>query len=66
MDPFPDSIEIAKRYTSADLRVGRIEDSQWPFEENYFDVITCLDVVEHLQHPEVFFQNVKNILLRMG
>jgi len=66
MDLFPDSIKIAERYTSADLRVGRIEDSQWPFEENYFDIITCLDVVEHLQRPEVFFQNVKKYIAENG
>jgi len=66
MDPFPISIKIAKRYTSADLRVGKIEDLPWPFEENYFDVITCLDVVEHLQYPEIFFENVKKYIVENG
>ena len=36
MDPFPNSINIAKKFTSADLRLGKIEDDSWPFEENYF------------------------------
>lgn len=62
MDPFPNSIAIAKRYTSADLRVGKIEDLPWPFEENYFDVITCLDVIEHLQYPTIFFKNSKKYI----
>ena len=66
MDPFSDSIAIAKEYTSADLRVGKIEDLQWSFEEKCFDVITCLDVVEHLQYPEVFFQNVKKYIADKG
>lgn len=66
MDPFPDSIAIAKEYTSADLRVGNIEDLQWSFEENYFDVITCFDVVEHLQCPKVFFKNVKKYIADNG
>jgi len=66
MDPFPVSVNIAKKYTSAELRLGRIEDSSWPFEERCFDVITCLDVVEHLKNPEIFFINVKKYIAENG
>lgn len=66
MDPFPDSIAIAKRHISADLRISKIEDLQWSFEEKHYDVITCLDVVEHLQDPETFFQNVKKHIAENG
>jgi 2-polyprenyl-3-methyl-5-hydroxy-6-metoxy-1,4-benzoquinol methylase len=66
MDPFLISIGIAKKYTSADLRIGKIESLPWPFEENYFDVITCLDVVEHLKYPEIFFKNVKKYIVDNG
>jgi len=30
------------------------------------DVITCLDVVEHLSNPEIFFQNVKKYITDNG
>ena len=62
MDPYKDSINIARTYITADLQVGKIQDIPWPFPENYFDVITCLDVIEHLSNPAVFFENVKKYL----
>jgi len=62
MDPFPDSIEIARRYTSARIVQGDIRDDRWPVEENHFDAVTCFDVVEHLPEPGVFFENVKQVL----
>lgn len=55
MDPFPDSIEIAGRYTSARIERGDITDEEWPLEKGFFDVITCFDVVEHLMDPGIFF-----------
>lgn len=62
MDPFPDSIEIARRYTSARIVLGDIRDERWPVEEGFFDAVTCFDVVEHLTEPGVFFENVKPCL----
>jgi SAM-dependent methyltransferase len=62
MDPFPDSIEIAKRYTSARIFQGDIRDDRWPVQENYFDAVTCFDVVEHLPEPGVFFEKVKSVM----
>lgn len=58
MDPFPDSIEIAGRFTSARIGRGDITDEEWPLERGFFDVITCFDVVEHLANPGVFFARV--------
>jgi SAM-dependent methyltransferase len=62
MDPFPDSIEIAGAYTSAVIVRGDITDEEWPVEESAFDAITCFDVVEHLERPELFFIRVKRYL----
>ncbi|HII03050.1 TPA: class I SAM-dependent methyltransferase [Methanosarcinaceae archaeon] len=62
MDPFPKSMEISKRYTSSILKLGKIEDSTWPYPENSFDVITCFDVIEHLTQPNIFFHNIKSYL----
>lgn len=66
MDPFPKSIEMSRKFTSADLRLGRIEDRNWPFEKHMFDVITAFDVVEHLQEPKVFFTHCRNYLKENG
>lgn len=66
MDPFPGSIEKARRYTSADIRGGDITDETWPFDPGAFDVVTCFDVVEHLGDPAVFFSRVKPYLATGG
>ncbi len=66
MDPFPDSIRIAERYTGAQLRVGDASARDWPFDAAAFDVVTCLDVVEHLEEPRFFFDNVRRYLAPGG
>jgi SAM-dependent methyltransferase len=66
MDPFPKSIELSRQFTSADLRLGRIEDANWPFEGHMFDVITSFDVVEHLKEPKLFFSNCRKYLNNDG
>lgn len=66
MDPFPGSIEIAGRFTAAGIHQGSIADEAWPFEERFFDVISCFDVVEHLERPEIFFTRVKRYLRDEG
>ncbi|MCK4538319.1 MAG: class I SAM-dependent methyltransferase [Candidatus Krumholzibacteria bacterium] len=62
MDPFPASIEIAKKYTSAEIVSGDINDERWPVPERSFDLITSFDVVEHLAQPAVFFDRAKDYL----
>lgn len=66
MDPFPRSLKITSRHTSAVLRQGWIEDESWPFATCSFDVITCLDVIEHLEEPGVIFQRCRQYLKREG
>jgi SAM-dependent methyltransferase len=62
MDPFPKSIEIASSMTSARIVGGDITDERWPFEPDTFDVVTCFDVVEHLEEPDDFFRMVRTVL----
>lgn len=66
MDPFKKSIEISRRFTTADLREGDIENELWPFARESFDVITSFDVVEHLNNPQTFFINSKEYLKEDG
>ncbi len=66
MDPFERSIEISRKNTSARLINGDITDEAWPVERGSFDAITCLDVVEHLERPAVFFEHVKEYLREDG
>ena len=52
MDPYPQSIEIARTMTTARIGSGSLCGGKWPFEEHFFDVIACFDVLEHLPGPE--------------
>ncbi len=62
MDPYPNSIEIAKSMAPARIEQGSLLDEKWPFEERAFDAITCFDVLEHLEKPDAFFVNAKRYL----
>jgi SAM-dependent methyltransferase len=62
MDPYPNSIEIAKTMTPARIERGSLFDETWPFEERSFDAITCFDVLEHVERPEAFFANARRYL----
>lgn len=62
MDPFPESIEIAKTLVAAHYERGDIYDDRWPFPEGIFDAITCFDVLEHLDRPEEFLIKAKRHL----
>ena len=65
MDPFPKSIDISKNYTSANIQLGKIENPEWPFKQK-FDIITCFDVVEHLEDTSMFFKHAKQYLAENG
>lgn len=66
MDPFPKSIEIARQNTSAEIFEGDILDDQWPVEKQGYDAVTCMDVVEHLEDPSIFFHKVKEYMREGG
>ncbi|MEM7163028.1 MAG: class I SAM-dependent methyltransferase [Bacteroidota bacterium] len=65
MDPFPKSIAIAKQFVSFPISEGAIEDESWPVSSK-FDFISCLDVTEHLERPEIFYKHVKDYLAPEG
>jgi SAM-dependent methyltransferase len=66
MDPYPQSIEIAKTMTEAPIDRGSIFDERWPFAEGCFDVITCFDVLEHIERPAAFLEKAKSYLRPEG
>jgi SAM-dependent methyltransferase len=62
MDPFEDSIALARERTRARFSLGRIEDEEWPFPEGHFAAITCFDVIEHLEDPPLYLRRVVRYL----
>ena len=65
MDPFPKSIEIARKHIDFKIHLGAIEDKPWPVQGK-FDFISCLDVTEHLEDPAEFYRNAKKYLSDQG
>jgi len=57
--------EARKRLGDAMLKVGEAEDFL-PFPDDYFDVVICNDVIEHLEQPIVALQNIKRVLKKGG
>lgn len=51
-------IERAKKFYSADFLVNDVQ-SGLPFKKDTFDLVTCLEVLEHLANP---FQAILNML----
>jgi SAM-dependent methyltransferase len=66
MDPYPTSIEIARAMTPARIERGSLFDERWPFTERSFDVITCFDVLEHVERPVEFFEHARRYLREGG
>lgn len=37
-----------------------------PFEDNYFDVVTAWDLLEHLKYPDLFIKRISRVLKKNG
>lgn len=50
------------------VKVKRVDvDSKaLPFNNDFFDVITCLDVIEHVKNPSLFLKEIYRVLKRQG
>lgn len=57
--------ETRKRLPEAILKVGGAED-KLPFTENFFDIVICNDVIEHLENPRAALENIKRVLKTGG
>lgn len=60
------AINMAKTICAdATYFVGGAEDP-FPFPDHFFDVITCNDLLEHLENPAEALKNIKKILKKNG
>lgn len=57
--------EATKRLPNAVLKVGEAE-KELPFQKNFFDVVTCNDVLEHLEHPTKALEHMYGALKKGG
>jgi len=59
----PEAVREGKDILKLDIKHGRIQDHH--FEDESFDLITCWDLIEHLQDPKGFLQ-ANNRILKTG
>jgi 2-polyprenyl-3-methyl-5-hydroxy-6-metoxy-1,4-benzoquinol methylase len=62
---FPEAVEVAQRNLDC-VYEGNIELIKLPLEESSFDVILCLDVLEHLVNPELVVSYLHTLLAPGG
>lgn len=60
IDMNQDSVEIAKRRGHEDVRVGAVEDLPW--EDETFDLLTSLDVLEHTSDDRVALREYRRVV----
>jgi SAM-dependent methyltransferase len=54
------------RKVALKARVHIASATELPFHDDYFDIITAFDIVEHLENPEVFFREASRLLKKDG
>ncbi len=59
------AINQGKALLGGSLVCGNVED-RIPFSDEFFDVITCWDVIEHLKNPAMFLKNLSRKLKKNG
>ncbi len=60
----PDAAELARGRGSFDVRIGRLEELPW--EAEAFDLITCLDVIEHTPDDRVTLAELLRVCVPDG
>jgi SAM-dependent methyltransferase len=55
----PDAAEVARGRGDFDVRIGRLE--ELPFEDASFDLITCLDVIEHTPNDRLTLAELRRV-----
>ena len=56
------AIEQARQYTNATLAVVDVASDPLPFEDNFLDVVTALDVLEHLENYHHALREIARVL----
>jgi methionine biosynthesis protein MetW len=65
IDRFPKELKAARGMGLKTKKIN-LDIEKFPFQEDYFDVITCLDVIEHVKDPRFLLKNINNVLRKKG
>jgi SAM-dependent methyltransferase len=55
----PGAADVARARECGEVQVGRLEELPW--EDGYFDLITCLDVIEHTPDDRVTLRELRRV-----
>lgn len=53
-----------KKYKNIIFKIARAENL--PFKHNSFDLVTCFEVMEHVDNPQKVLQQIKTVLVKRG
>lgn len=59
------ALDIAKNRGVITFKVDLNKD-RLPFPDDYFDAVTCLDVLEHVIDPRILIKEIRRVLKRRG
>ena len=65
IEPYEPAANIAKTVLDKVL-VGTYDEVSSSLPDNYFDLVLCFDVMEHMAYPELFLQSVKGKMTSNG
>ncbi|MFH1745308.1 MAG: class I SAM-dependent methyltransferase [bacterium] len=60
------ALEMAKKITKAKLSKVDLSKDRLPFPDNFFDVVTSFDVIEHVERPEHYLSEMQRVLCQKG
>lgn len=55
----PEAAELARRRAHGEVKIGRLEELPW--ESDTFDVVTCLDVIEHTPNDRLTLTELQRV-----
>jgi len=65
IDYYDKAIELAQA-KGIEMRKINIEEDKFPFGDEYFDLITCFEVIEHIKEPSNMLREVHRVLKKDG
>jgi len=60
------AIAYAKKYGGGKVKYAVIKGKIFPYKSNTFDVVVCLDVLEHVPNVEAFLTQIRRVLKKNG